>query len=93
MMFSAEAANAVERHFIGVDVGTGSARAALVTARGAIVRTHVRAIRTWNPLPEHYEQSSEDVWRAVCECVKVKPARRLCGVLSARILSKLYNKM
>lgn len=63
-----------ERYFIGVDVGTGSARAALVTAAGAVQRTCVRPIQTWNPQPDHYEQSSADIWRAVCECVKVHTA-------------------
>lgn len=57
--------------FIGVDVGTGSARAALVTAEGRVLSTHVSDIRTWNEQVDHYEQSSEDIWRAVCQCVRV----------------------
>lgn len=58
-------------YFVGVDVGTGSARAALVDAHGRVQHMHVKAIQTWNPLADHYEQSSEDIWSAVCECVRV----------------------
>ncbi|KAJ6644432.1 FGGY carbohydrate kinase domain-containing protein [Pseudolycoriella hygida] len=59
-----------ETYFVGVDVGTGSSRAALVTSTGKVVKTHVKEIKTWNPRPDHYEQSSDDIWQAVCECVK-----------------------
>lgn len=58
-------------YFVGVDIGTGSARAALVDAHGRVQQMHVKAIQTWNPLADHYEQSSEDIWSAVCECVRV----------------------
>ena len=58
-------------YFVGVDVGTGSARAALVDSRGKTLRVHTENIITWNPKPEHYEQSSENIWSAVCVCVKV----------------------
>ncbi|XP_058462179.1 FGGY carbohydrate kinase domain-containing protein [Malaya genurostris] len=57
-------------NLIGVDVGTGSVRAALVTSKGEILKTWVKTIQTWNPLPNHYEQSSDDIWNAVCECVR-----------------------
>ena len=56
---------------IGIDVGTGSARAGLVdTANGALVATHKQNIQTWTPKPEHFEQSSEDIWEACVECVR-----------------------
>ncbi|XP_053672373.1 FGGY carbohydrate kinase domain-containing protein [Anopheles nili] len=57
-------------YIIGVDVGTGSARAALVNSQGEVLQTFVKPIRTWNTQPNFYEQSSEDIWSAVCECVK-----------------------
>lgn len=60
-----------EKYLIGIDVGTGSARAALVTAGGKVLRSHVKEIKTWNPQPDHYEQSSDNIWNAVCDCVKV----------------------
>lgn len=63
-------------YFIGVDVGTGSARAALVNDHGKVLATHVKPIKTWNPVADHYEQSSNDIWSAVCECVQVSSATK-----------------
>ena len=57
--------------FVGVDVGTGSVRAALVSGTGKVVKTSVKEIKVWSPVAEHYEQSSDEIWEAVCECVKV----------------------
>jgi ribulose kinase len=59
------------RYYLGVDVGTGSVRAALVTPDGQIVATAVKDLQIWNPKPDFYEQSSEDVWGAVVSTVKV----------------------
>lgn len=58
-------------YFVGVDVGTGSARAGLVTEHGRIVESAVQPIRTWNPEPDYYEQSSDDIWNACVKCIKV----------------------
>ncbi|XP_017861802.1 PREDICTED: FGGY carbohydrate kinase domain-containing protein [Drosophila arizonae] len=58
------------QYFIGVDVGTGSARAALVNTKGQVEHQAVEKIKTWTPDPEFYEQSSDDIWRAVCKVVK-----------------------
>ncbi|XP_055373287.1 FGGY carbohydrate kinase domain-containing protein isoform X2 [Condylostylus longicornis] len=57
-------------YFVGVDVGTGSVRAALVTSQGQVIKQHAKSIKTWNPEANYYEQSSEDIWNAVCECVR-----------------------
>ena len=58
-------------YYIGVDVGTASVRAALVASDGKIVSCATRPLQIWQPLPDYYEQSSEDVWRNVCLVVKV----------------------
>lgn len=58
---------------IGVDVGTGSARAALVSATGRVCTVAVRATRTWTPKPDYFQQSTQDIWNAVCEAVQVGP--------------------
>lgn len=60
----------MESLFIGVDVGSGSARAGLFTATGQTLSTFSVNIPTWMPLEDHYEQSSEVIWSAVCRCVK-----------------------
>lgn len=66
-----------QAYFVGVDVGTGSARAALVNAKGQVEQQAVEAIKTWTPEPHFYEQSSEDIWYAICKVVKVKLAYNL----------------
>ncbi|XP_074025444.1 FGGY carbohydrate kinase domain-containing protein [Leptinotarsa decemlineata] len=57
-------------YFIGIDVGTGSVRAALVTEFGKIVSCSSKATKTWNIQTDFYEQSSEDIWNAVVSCVR-----------------------
>ena len=51
-------------YFLGIDVGTGSARAGLFDAKGTLVGSAVYPIRMWKPAPDHVEQSSDDIWRA-----------------------------
>lgn len=58
-------------YFIGVDVGTGSVRAALVDGAGRILKKSTNPIRTWNPETDFYQQSSEDIWRCCCKVVRV----------------------
>lgn len=57
--------------FIGIDVGTQSVRAGLVTPYGTVVATASDPIKTWNNEPNVYEQSSEDIWTSVIKVVKV----------------------
>lgn len=57
-------------YFMGIDVGTGSARAGLFSASGTLIAHHSRSIQIWRPEPGFVEQSSEDVWSAVVECVR-----------------------
>jgi ribulose kinase len=60
-----------ESYYIGIDVGTGSARAALVSSSGHLVASHTRDIRTWRDKHDHriYEQSTTDIWVAICATV------------------------
>ncbi|KAJ8964516.1 hypothetical protein NQ314_004811 [Rhamnusium bicolor] len=57
-------------YFIGVDVGTGSVRAALVSENGKIVSSAVEATKTWNIQKDFYEQSTDNIWNAVVNCIK-----------------------
>lgn len=59
-----------EHYYIGVDVGTASVRAALVSSNGSIVSSASRPLQIWQPRPDFYEQSSEDIWENVCAVVK-----------------------
>lgn len=58
------------RHFIGIDVGTGSARAGVFDAVGTLLGSSKSDIRMWREQGDVVEQSSEDIWRAVCASVK-----------------------
>ncbi len=53
------------QYILGIDIGTGSARAGLFDTSGTMLASAAEPIRMWNPQPEHYEQSSEDIWNAI----------------------------
>ena len=50
--------------FLGIDVGTGSARAGLFNASGRMLGTATQDIKMWKPQPDFVEQSSDDIWKA-----------------------------
>ena len=56
--------------FLGIDVGTGSARAGLFDGAGRLVASARRPIRMWREDGDIVEQSSQDIWQAVCESVR-----------------------
>lgn len=56
--------------FVGVDVGTGSARAGIFDGTGRMLGQASREIRLWRPQPDFAEQSSDDIWAACCVAVK-----------------------
>eukprot|EP01104_Vermistella_antarctica_P018474 TRINITY_DN6861_c0_g1_i1.p1 TRINITY_DN6861_c0_g1~~TRINITY_DN6861_c0_g1_i1.p1 ORF type:complete len:595 (+),score=107.94 TRINITY_DN6861_c0_g1_i1:43-1785(+) len=58
-------------YFVGVDVGTGSVRAGLVSETTAtVIAQATRKITTLKPKADFYEQSSSEIWTGVCECIK-----------------------
>lgn len=57
-------------HFLGIDVGTGSARAGVFDAAGRMVASAKADIRLWRDAGDIAEQSSNDIWHAVCACVR-----------------------
>ena len=63
-------------HYVGVDVGTGSVRAASVTSDGTVVHTAEEPVQIHKPQAGFYEQSSEDIWRAVVVTVNVGRSER-----------------
>ncbi|KAK9234386.1 hypothetical protein V1525DRAFT_413212 [Lipomyces kononenkoae] len=56
--------------YIGIDVGTGSARACIINMKGEILALASKDIKRWEPKPDYYNQSSDDIWSACCDCVK-----------------------
>lgn len=69
--------------FVGVDVGTGSARAAVFDASGELLAVAKRPITMWHETGAVVEQSSDQIWQAVCECVREAVASS--GVAISRI--------
>ncbi|KAI9695253.1 MAG: hypothetical protein M1820_008772 [Bogoriella megaspora] len=57
-------------HYIGIDVGTGSARACIMNVRGDIVGLASENIGLWQPESGYYEQSTTDIWRCICTSVQ-----------------------
>ncbi len=55
--------------YVGVDVGTGSARAGIFDGTGRMLGQASREIRLWRPEPDFAEQSSDDIWAACCTAV------------------------
>ncbi|WP_182356881.1 FGGY-family carbohydrate kinase [Komagataeibacter europaeus] len=56
---------------IGIDVGTGSARAGIFTLDGYKLGAGSTPTRTWQPRASYMQQSSADIWRAVCDSVAI----------------------
>ncbi|XP_053105253.1 FGGY carbohydrate kinase domain-containing protein isoform X1 [Hemicordylus capensis] len=57
-------------YYVGIDVGTASVRAALVDQFGTVVAYEDHPVKIWAPQPDHYEQSSDDIWAACCTVTK-----------------------
>ena len=57
-------------YFIGIDVGTGSARAGLFDETGKLLANHSQNIQAWRPEPNFVEQSSENIWQSICTCIQ-----------------------
>jgi D-ribulokinase len=78
--------SAMAKHFLGIDVGTGSARAGLFNEVGALLAAAKADIALWRETGGIVEQSSNDIWRAVCACVREAvakagvPAESVAGV-------------
>ncbi|HYD06959.1 MAG TPA: FGGY-family carbohydrate kinase, partial [Reyranella sp.] len=58
------------RAFIGVDVGTTSARAGVFDRAGALLATARHPIQVWHEPGDIVEQSSEDIWQACATAVR-----------------------
>ncbi|XP_037132857.1 FGGY carbohydrate kinase domain-containing protein isoform X3 [Syngnathus acus] len=63
-------ADSAEVFYVGVDVGTASVRAALVTRDGHLKTSAQEPITIWEPHSDHYVQSSSEIWEKCCSVVK-----------------------
>lgn len=64
-----------DRYIIGVDVGTGSARAGLFDLTGRMLASGKRDISLFREPGAMVEQSSTEIWAAVCTSVRDAVAR------------------
>ncbi|ANB11274.1 putative phosphotransferase [Sugiyamaella lignohabitans] len=58
----------LDGYYIGVDVGTGSARACLIDSTGTIVALAAKDISRWSPKSSYWNQSSTQIWDSICYC-------------------------
>lgn len=61
---------AAPRHYLGIDVGTGSVRAAVFDAEGTRAGMGVAPIQLFRPEEDFVEQSSDDIWSACGQAVR-----------------------
>ncbi len=59
-----------KKYFLGIDVGTGSARAGIFDGNGNMVGQASHPINIWHPKVDFVQQSSEDIWIACTTSVK-----------------------
>ncbi|KAF5363911.1 hypothetical protein D9756_000937 [Leucocoprinus leucothites] len=61
-----------QEHYIGVDVGTGSVRASLLSKDGTVVASATQDTQTWRDDHDHriFEQSTTDIWSAISKTIK-----------------------
>lgn len=64
-----------DEYYIGVDVGTGSARAGVFDASGNLLGSAQHAIEIFRMPGDIVEQSSDNIWTCVCDAVKEAVAR------------------
>lgn len=57
-------------YLVGIDVGTGSARAGVFDDTGAMLATAKADLTIWRDAGSVVEQSSAQVWAAVCQAVR-----------------------
>ncbi|WP_235040874.1 FGGY family pentulose kinase [Vreelandella profundi] len=74
-----------QAHVLGIDIGTGSARAGIFTLDGVMLAEAKTPIAMHRPAEHHVEQSSTDIWNAVCSATQ--RAREAAGLAPDAITS------
>ena len=65
--------------FLGIDVGTGSARAGIFDVSGKLLGAAKHAVAIWREAGEVVEQSSDDIWRAVSIATRAAVKKAGCA--------------
>ena len=74
---------AIESYFMGVDVGTGSARVCIIDSSGIILAVESKEIKTWNTRADYYVPDPFARGNFVRECVLT---RKTLGAINRRHL-------
>ena len=74
---------------VAVDVGTGSSRAGVFGADGRMLGRAEQPIALHRPMPDHAEQSSEEIWSAVAGSVRA--ARASAGVSAEEVAGLSFD--
>ncbi|WP_156352202.1 MULTISPECIES: FGGY-family carbohydrate kinase [unclassified Devosia] len=72
------------RYFVGIDVGTGSARAGVFNADGHMLASAKRDIAIFHETGNIVEQSGNNIWNAIC--ASVREAVEASGVLPSSVV-------
>jgi FGGY-family pentulose kinase len=72
------------RCYIGVDVGTGSARAGVFNSSGKMLGQSSSPIKMWKPQADFVEQSSDDIWDSSAEAIRQAVAEADIEVTNVR---------
>lgn len=70
-------------HYLGIDVGTGSARAGVFDNAGTLLGTGKHDISLYQRMGHRVEQSSTEIWQAVCAATRA--AVKASGVMPSQI--------
>ncbi len=74
--------------FLGIDVGTSSVRAIAVrnseSSNQRILGTSIRPITIHNPQTDHFEQSTPEIWAAICDAIHELLDRNLFNANSVK---------
>lgn len=60
----------VQDYVVGIDIGTGSARAGVFDSKGNLLAEAKQAIAMNRPQTYFVEQSTTDIWQAICHSVR-----------------------
>ena len=74
---------------VAVDVGTGNARAGVFGPDGSMLGRAEQSVALHRPMPDHAEQSSEDIWSAIAG--SVREARASAGVDREQVVGLSFD--
>lgn len=69
--------------YLGIDVGTGSARAGFFDENGVLLATASKPITRFQPKQDFSQQSSAEIWEAICYSVKTSMSE--AGIAAADV--------